>query len=334
MHEVLPEALRRAAGRLGEFLGAEGKDVTFVENATTGCNAVLRSIRFRPGDEIVALSHGYGAVRNTVRYVCERTGATMVDALVPFPGPDAASMLANLQRVLTPRTRLAVLDHITSSSALVLPIKEMIDCCHAAAVPVLVDGAHGPAQVTLDLRALDADWYVGNCHKWLMAPHGAAFLWARSDRQADLHPVTISHGYGKGYLTEFDWTGTLDPSAFLAVEAAVDFHHRLGGAKLRERNAALAAQGTDLLVQRLGTESGGSAAFFGSMGMIRLPIGGTPSAERAVTLRKFLLKLGTDAPIFSHESGLWLRISAQAYNEFGDYEKLAGLVERAIQQPI
>jgi isopenicillin-N epimerase len=146
--------------------------------------------------------------------------------------------------------------------------------------------------------------------------------------------VTISHGFRKGYLTEFDWTGTRDSSAFLAVETAIDFHHRLGGAKLRERNVALAAQGTDLLVRRLRTESGGSAAFFGSMGMIRLPIGGEHSPERAVALRKLLRKLGTDAPIFAHESGLWLRISAQAYNELGDYEKLAGLMERAIQQPV
>ncbi|HUK10053.1 MAG TPA: aminotransferase class V-fold PLP-dependent enzyme [Stellaceae bacterium] len=333
INDVLPGALRRVAARLGEFLGAEGEDIAFVENATTGCNAVLRSIRFRPGDEIVTLSHGYGAVRNTVRYVCERTGATMVDAVVPFPGPDAASLLANLLRALTPRTRLAVLDHITSSSAMLLPIKDMIDGCHAAGVSVLVDGAHAPAQISLDLRALDADWYVGNCHKWLMAPQGAAFLWARPDRQEDLHPVTISHGFRKGYLTEFDWTGTRDSSAFLAVETAIDFHHRLGGAKLRERNVALAAEGTDLLVRRLGTESGGSAAFFGSMGMIRLPIGGEHSPERAVVLRKLLRKLGTDAPIFAHESGLWLRISAQAYNELGDYEKLAGLMERAIQQP-
>jgi isopenicillin-N epimerase len=333
MHDVLPQALRRVAGRLGEFLGVDGKDIAFVENATTGCNAVLRSIRFQPGDEIVALSHGYGAVRNTVRYVCERTGATMVDAVVPFPRPDAASLLANLLRALTLHTRLAVLDHITSSSALVLPIKDMIDCCHAAGIPVLVDGAHAPGQIALDLRALDADWYVGNCHKWLMAPQGAAFLWARPDRQEDLHPVTISHGFRKGYLTEFDWTGTRDPSAFLAVETAIDFHHRLGGAKLRERNVALAAEGTDLLVRRLGTESGGSAAFFGSMGMIRLPVGGTYSPERALALRKLLLRLGTDAPIFAHESGLWLRISAQAYNVLSDYEKLAGLVERVIQQP-
>lgn len=331
---VLPEGLRRVAHRLGDFLGADGKDIAFVENATTGCNAVLRSIRFEPGDEIVALSQGYGAVRNTVRYVAERTRAKMVDAIVPFPRPDAGAVLANLRKALTPRTRLVVLDHITSASALVLPLKAMIDCCHAAGVPVLVDGAHAPAQVSLDLRALDADWYVGNCHKWLMAPKGAAFLWARPDRQTDLHPVTISHGYNKGYLEEFDWIGTRDCSAYLAVEAAIDFHHRLGGAALRERNRALAAEGTDLLVQRLGTEAGMSAEFSGSMGMILLPIGGKPSLERQVALRRFLLEAGTDAPIFTHESGLWVRISAQAYNERADYEKLAGLLERAVQQPI
>ena len=334
IRSVLPNALRRVAGRLGEFLGGEGKDIAFVENATMACNAVLRSIRFAAGDEIVALSQGYGAVRNTVRYVAERTGARMVDALVPFPRPEAEAIVANLRSALTPRTRLAVVDHITSASALVLPLKVMIDCCHAAGVPVLVDGAHGPAQVNLNLATLDADWYVGNCHKWLMAPKGAAFLWARPDRQQDLHPVTISHGYGKGFLEEFDWTGTRDSSAFLAVETAIDFHHRLGGATLRARNRALAAEATELLVRRLGSEAGMAAEFAGSMGMVRLPVGGTASTERAVAFRKFLLEAGTDAPIFAHDDGLWLRISAQAYNELADYEKLAGLVERAIQQPI
>ena len=204
---------------------------------------MLRSLRLAPGDEIVALSHGYGAVRNTVRYVTERAGARMVEAKVPFPRPSAEAIVANLAAVLTKRTRIAVLDHITSSSALVLPLARMIEVCHAAGVPVLVDGAHAPGQVTLDLTALGADWYSGNCHKWLCAPKGSAFLHARPDRQEDLHPVTISHGLGGGFLAEFDWTGTWDPSAYLAVGDAIDFHQRLGGAALRARNAALAAEG-------------------------------------------------------------------------------------------
>jgi len=330
MRAVLPDALRDAAARLAEFVGADGKDLAFVENATTGCNAVLRSLRLTPGDEVVVLSHVYGAVRNTVRYVTERAGARMVEAAVPFPRPLPEAIVANLAAVLTPRTRLAVLDHITSSSALVLPLARMVEVCHAAGVPVLVDGAHGPGQVTLDLTALGADWYAGNCHKWLCSPKGSAFLHARADRQEDLHPVTISHGLGKGFLEEFDWTGTWDPSAYLSVPAAIDFHERLGGAALRARNAALAAEGATLIAGRLGTETGAGNELSGSMGVVRLPLAGAATAERGQALRRRMLDAGTDVPLHVQAGAVWLRLSAAAYNELADYEKLAVTTAKVI----
>jgi isopenicillin-N epimerase len=224
MRAVLPDALRHAADRLGSFIGADGSDVAFVDKATTGCNAVLRSLRLEPDDEIVVLTHGYGAVRNTVRYVAERAGARIVEAEVPFPHPQADMIVANIAGALTKRTRLAVVDHITSSSALVLPLQRIVAVCHDAGVPVLVDGAHGPAQLALDMRAIGADWYAGNCHKWLCAPKGSAFLYAASQRQQDLHPVTISHGLDKGFLAEFDWTARIWlrmwRSIFIAASAA------------------------------------------------------------------------------------------------------------------
>jgi isopenicillin-N epimerase len=330
MRAVLPDALRAAAARLAQFLNVDGKDLAFVENATQGCNAVLRSLRLKPGDEIVALSHGYGAVRNTIRYVTERAGARMVDAVIPFPRPHPDAIVANLQAAVTPRTRLAVLDHITSGSALVLPLERMVQACHAADVPVLVDGAHGPGQVKLDLRALNADWYAGNCHKWLCAPKGCAFLHARADRQEDLHPVTISHGYNKGFLAEFDWTGTWDPSAYLCAADAVAFHERLGGEALRARNIALAAEGATLIAGRLGTETGAGNELSGSMGMVRLPLRGEASADRAQTLRREFLDAGTDVPLHVQADAVWLRISAAAYNELDDYAKLAGVAAKVV----
>jgi isopenicillin-N epimerase len=332
MRAVLPEALRHAADRLGAFIGADGKDVALVENATTGCNAVLRSLRLAPGDQVVMLSHGYGAVRNTVRYVCERAGACVVEADVPFPHPDADAIVANIAAALTPRTRLAVVDHITSASALVLPLRRIVDVCHAAGVPMLVDGAHWPAQVPLDMRACGADWYAGNCHKWLCAPKGSAFLYARPDRQDDLHPVTISHGLGKGFLEEFDWTGTRDPSALLATDVAIDFHARLGGEALMARNIALAAHATSLLARRLNTEPGATGAMAGCMGVVRLPLAGTATAERSVELRARLLAAGTDAPTHVQAGAIWLRLSAAAYNDIEDYERLAEIVARVLRE--
>jgi isopenicillin-N epimerase len=331
MRAVLPNALRHAADRLGAFIGADGKDIAFVDNATTGCNAVLRSLRLAPDDEVMVLSHGYGAVRNTVRFVCERAGARLVEATVPFPHPDADAIVANISATLTRRTRLAVVDHITSASALVLPLRRIVETCHAAGIPVLVDGAHGPAQVPLDMRSLGADWYAGNCHKWLCAPKGSAFLYARPDRQADLHPTTISHGLGKGYLEEFDWTGTRDPSAWLATDVAIDFHARLGGEALMTRNIELATEASAILARRLNTEPGASGDLTGSMGVVRLPLMGPATTERSGELRARLLEAGTDAPTHVQAGGIWLRVSAAAYNETEDYERLAEIVARVLR---
>ena len=326
MREILPAGLAAAAARLGAFLGAEGKDIGLLDNATSGCNAVLRSLQLAAGDEVLVLSHGYGAVRNTVRFVTERAGARMTEAAIPFPRPDPAAIVASVAAALTDRTRVAVMDHITSGSALVLPLREIIVACHAAGVPVLVDGAHGPGQVTLDLGALGADWYVGNCHKWLCAPKGSAFLWAAPDRQAELHPLTISHGFGQGFRAEFDWTGTRDSSACLAIPTALDFHQRLGGAALQARNIALAADGARLLADRLGTEVGTTGAFAGAMGVVRVPVAAPPTVEWAQRLRQKLLEARTDAPVHALDGAIWLRISAHAYNELADYAALAMIV--------
>jgi isopenicillin-N epimerase len=326
MHETLPAGLAAAAARLGEFVGADGKDIGFLDNATSGCNTVLRSLRLAPDDEVLVLSHGYGAVRNTVRFVTERAGARMTEAAIPFPRPDAEAIVASVAAALTERTRIAVIDHITSGSALVLPLRAIIAVCHAAEVPVLVDGAHGPGQVTLDLQSLGADWYVGNCHKWLCAPKGSAFLWAAPERQAELHPLTISHGFGQGFRAEFDWTGTRDASACLAIPTAIDFHHRLGDAGLRIRNVTLAAEGTRLLADRLGTEVGTTGALAGAMGVVRVPVPAPATAEWAQRLRQKLLAARTDAPVHALDGALWLRISAHAYNELADYEALATIV--------
>jgi isopenicillin-N epimerase len=332
MRAVLPDALRHAADRLGSFIGADGEDIAFVDNATTGCNAVLRSLRLLPGDEIVVLTHGYGAVRNTVRYVAERAGARMVEALVPFPHPQADTIVGNIAAALTKRTRLAVVDHITSGSALVLPLQQIVGVCHDAGVPVLVDGAHGPAQVALDVRAIAADWYAGNCHKWLCAPKGSAFLYAAPQRQQNLHPVTISHGLGRGFLAEFDWTGTRDPSAYLATDIAIDFHARLGGEALMARNIALAGEATSLLARRLNTEPGTIGGLTGSMGVVRLPLAGSATPERSADLRARLLAAGTDAPTHILADAIWLRISAAAYNDIEDYGRLADIIACVVRE--
>ena len=332
MRAVVPGALRAAAERLAAFVGAEGRDLAFVDNATGGCNAVLRSLRLRPGDEVLVLDHGYGAVRNTVRMVTESAGARMTEATIPFPRPTEDAVVASIASALTDRTVLAVIDHITSGSALVLPAARIVAACHAAGVRVLIDGAHAPGQIDLNLRAIGADWYTGNAHKWLCAPKGCAFLWAAADRQADLHPTIISHGFGGGFLAEFDWTGTRDPSAALSIGAALDFHQRLGGAAMRARNIALAREGADLMARRLNTETGDAGSLQGAMALVRLPLRGTASEAVATRIRDRLLAARTDAPTHRLGDAVWLRLSAFAYNDLDDFTRLADRVARVLRE--
>ncbi|MBM3522104.1 MAG: aminotransferase class V-fold PLP-dependent enzyme, partial [Alphaproteobacteria bacterium] len=233
--EVVPVKLRGAAERLAGFLGARGEDVVFVENATAGMNVVLRSLQFARGDEILTTDHVYGAVRQVLRHLEREAGIAVVEPTLPYPVRDENLIVEAVARAMTPRTRLLVIDHIASRSALILPVARLAALARERGVPVLVDGAHAPGQLALDVPALGADWVIGNCHKWLFAPKGAAFLWVRADRQTGLHPPVISHGYGGGFAAEFDWVGTRDVSPWLSVPAAIDFYEAVGPARVRER---------------------------------------------------------------------------------------------------
>ena len=330
MNTVYAGAIRHAADTLGSFMHAAGDDLVFVENATSGCNAVLCGFGLRPDDDVTILSHAYGAVYNIVRFITKQNGARIVRAAIPFPDPTEDSLVEAVVATLTSNTRLAVIDHITSASAIVLPVRRIVAACHAAGVKVLIDGAHAPGQIEIDLTAIGADWYVGNCHKWLCAPKGCAFLHATPAAQAGMHPGTISHGYDQGFLAEFDWTGTTDPSRFLAVKDAIEFHRRLGGAAMMARNRALAAEGGALIAQRLNTNVGTSGSVAGAMATIRLPAE-HPSPGRALAIRALLMAAGTDAPVHALDGALWLRISAFAYNELNDYARLADLVGAVVR---
>jgi isopenicillin-N epimerase len=331
MSTIYPAAIREAADALGSFLNVNGNEIVFVGNATNGCSSVLRSFSSLDSDSTVTLlSHAYGAVQNLVQFVTEKVGARIVRAAIPYPDPTEDSLVAAVAATLTPRTRLAVIDHITSGSAIVLPVQRIVAVCHEAGVPVLIDGAHAPGQIDLDLTAIGADWYVGNCHKWLCAPKGCAFLHAAPAAQVGLHPGTISHGYGQGFLAEFDWTGTTDPSRFLAVTEAIAFHQRLGGAEFRDRNRRLAALGAEVVARRLNTSVGTNGAVAGAMATIRLPVEDASPAH-ALAIRRRLMAAGTDAPVHALDGAVWLRLSAFAYNELDDYARLAELVAEVLR---
>ena len=325
--------LRQAADAVGEFVGVRGDDLVFVDNASTGVNAVLRSIALRPGDEIVVLDQAYGAVIKAAEFVARAVGAKVVVVATPFPvqGDPTGEYADAVERALTPRTRLAILDHISSHTALTLPVAEMTARCRARGVPVLIDGAHAPGAIALDVAALGADWYVGNLHKWAFAPRGCGVLWAAPERRRGLHPAVISWGVtNDDWLQEFDWTGTRDPSPWLAAPAGLDFMHTvLGVAAMREHNHRLAWEGARHLAARWGRPWTTPEAMVGCMASVPLPERlGPADAATAQHLRDVLLfEHGIEIPVIALAGGLWLRLSIQVYNDEGDIERLAEAVD-------
>lgn len=327
MTETLPQALRRAAEGLAGFLGASGKDLAFVDNATTGVNTVLNAFPWSPGDELLLSSHAYPAVRNAAVFVAQRFGARVREAAIPFPLSSPQEVVAAYAAAITCRTRLILVEHVTSASALVLPIREIAALARQRGIAVLVDGAHGPGMVPVELAAIGADWYTGNCHKWLFAPKGCAFLWASRPLSVPLHPLVVSNRHGEGFPGEFDWTGTKDPSPWLSVTAALDCYQALGGLQLAERNRALAREGASLLAAAWGVCLPAPSEMTGAMATVPVPGGKAKDEAAAKALSDSLWRCHRiEIPVFPIAGRLYLRVSAQAYNELQDYTRLAEAV--------
>ncbi len=322
---------------LGDFLGAPAADLAWVPNATTAVNAVLRSLRFEPRDELLTTDHEYNACRNVLDFVARRDGARVVAAKLPFPVASQEQVLQAVLDRVTPRTRFALLDHVTSQTGLVLPIEAMVRELRAQGIETLVDAAHAPGMLPLEVAAVGAAWYTGNCHKWICAPKGAAFLYTRPDMQATTRPTVISHGASSTrtdrsrYLVEFDWMGTDDPTAILSVPEAIRFMGQLmpgGWAALRETNHQLALRGRDVLCNTLGIDPPCPDDMIGSLASLPLPDGdGRPSTSPlyADPLQDVLLeRFQIEVPVIPWPTPpkRLIRISGQVYNSDGDYERL------------
>jgi isopenicillin-N epimerase len=338
LHRELEPLLDEVNAALGALLGADPEDFAFVPNATSGVNTVLRSLRLAPGDEILLTDHAYNSCRNAVATVCERAGARLVTARVPFPidGPEA--IVDAIVEHVTPRTKLLLIDHITSPTAMVQPLAQIVREMTARGVDVLVDGAHAPGQIPLDLRSLGAAYYTGNCHKWLCAPKGSAFLWVRRDRQEGILPLSVSHGVNSPrtdrsrFRLNFDWVGTVDPTPWLCVPAAIRFLERLlpgGLPTLQERNHRMVCAGRRLLCEKLSVAPPAPESMLGSLAAVPLPADPSVKREPPLYLHPLQTKLFDErrielpVVIWPDASHFLLRISAQAYNTRRDYEALA-----------
>lgn len=328
--------LAEARARIAELVGSSPEDLVFVRNATEGANAVLRSLPLGPGDRILVTSQGYPAVTNAARYVTERAGGAVDIASFPFPLRDASQVVDAVIGALRPDTRLVILDHVTSPTGLVLPIEALVSEVQARGVDVLVDGAHAPVMLPLDLRGLGAAYYTGNLHKWACAPKGAAFLHVRSDRQEGIVPTTVSHGYRSTrarsrFLETFDWTGTADPSPWLCAPLAIDTLSSLGGGfdAMRERNRRLALEARDLLAASLGVEAPAPDGMIGWLAALPPPDGpsdppSSPLLSDALQLRLYET-YEIEVPIvpWPEPPQRLVRVSAHLYNTRPQYQRLA-----------
>jgi isopenicillin-N epimerase len=325
----MPPRMRTAAAAVASFVGVDAKDLAFVDNATTGYNAVLRSWPFEKGDEILVTDHSYGTVGLTAEYVASRTGARVVTLAMPFPSTTPEKVIAAFEAAVTPRTRIAVVDHVTAPSALVLPLAEITARLRARGVAVLVDGAHALGALPVDISKLGADFYTGNLHKWAMAPRPSAILWASPARQKDLHPTAISWGYGKGMSAEFDMLGTRDPSMWLAAPEGIAFMRDIGLEAMREYNHRTVWEAARSLTERWGTQIPAPESMYGSMVTIPLPERFGTTREAASRLKDVLLfeeHIETQ-PNFI-QGRIYIRLAAQVYNDASDFEKLRLAIEK------
>lgn len=354
LSDDLPGLLDDARMAIARFLHAQPDGLAFVPNATSGVNTVLASLRFEPGDELLTDDHGYNATINAMRAVAARDGANVVIAPMPFPIDDDGQAVDAILAGVTDRTRLVVVSQVTSPTALILPVARIVAELDRRGVDTLVDGAHAPGMIQLDIDRLAPAYWVGNGHKWLCGPKGTAVLWVREDRRTQIHPLVVSHGANapldgrSRYRHEFDWVGTADPTGYLSLPAAITWMEREaapgagGWPEIISANHELAIEGRDRIAAAIGIDPPVPDPLLGSMAALPLPGLHVDDAGAEVLRRELAEVDRVQVPI-----GLWpvpaartpevapralIRLSAQRYNEASDYDRLAErLAERLVR---
>lgn len=324
--------LRRLAGIAAERFGGDAGGWVFCENATQAVNSVLASFGLKAGDEILTTSHAYGAVTKAMTIWALRFGARVVNAPLPAIVEDEDAIVDAIARAFSDRTKLLIVDHITSATATVFPVRRIVKAAKERGIAVLVDGAHAPGQLPLDVEEVGADWYTGNAHKWLFAPKGCGLLWTAPGQREKTRPVVLSHGAPDGYTEAFDWIGTRDVTPWLCFEAAARFHDSLGGEALMTRNRLLAAEAAEMISSRRGSRPSAPASLRAAMACLTLPRPGVDPSAGPALMRALRDCCNAIVPAYVFGGALCFRISAQIYNETRDYEDLAQAIPVALQQ--
>lgn len=325
--------MAEARGALAAFLGCDPLDLVYVPNATTAMNLVARSLPLGPGDEVLSTDHEYGAVDRMWRHVCAEKGARYVRAEVPVPVRSFEEVVEAVLSRRSSRTRVLSLSHITSPTALLFPVEELVRRAREAGILTVIDGAHAPGQVPLNLEALGADFYAGNCHKWLLSPKGAGFLHARREVQGFLRPLVVSWGgerpRGPGpspFLDELEWTGTRDISAYLAVPAAIRFLEEHDWESVRARCRELLAEFSRAVVG-LGLQPVGEGPEPWPLQMRSFLL---PAVDGRALQRELFERWRIEVPVIPWNGRSLLRVSVQGYNTARDLDGLAEALASAL----
>jgi isopenicillin-N epimerase len=321
-----PALLHEARAYLADYLGVQTDEVVYMSNPTTAANMVVRSLDLQPGDEILATDQEYGAMVRIWHFICQQTGARYVSLPIPLPVSTPEQFVEYFWQAVTPRTRVVFISHITSPTGLIFPVAALCQRAKQAGLISIVDGAHAPGQIELDLKRIGADIYIGACHKWLCAPKGSAFLYAHPMIQPRLNPLVVSWGYesekpsNSQFIDYHEWQGTRDLAAFLSVPAAIRFQAEHDWSAVRLRCHALASEMRQRIERLTSLESicPDTPAWFGQMFSTRLPAGTAVDQLKAILYDEFQIEI----PVISWEGQPMLRVSIQGYNDTLDTERL------------
>jgi isopenicillin-N epimerase len=329
------DLMRDARKSLAGYVGADADDLVYVPNATTGLNIVARSLPLQPGDEVLTTDHEYGALERTWRFMCAKRGANYINHALPYPLTSADEIVESLWARVTPRTRVLFLSHITSPTALILPIAKLIRRARAAGIITVVDGAHAPGQIPLNLDALGVDYYSGNCHKWMNAPVGAAFLYARRQMQLLLEPLVISWGWQSEtpgtsrFVDEQEWQGTRDVAAYLSVPAAIQFMAEHDWTRVQRECHQLACYARSVMgdltgIQPLTPESPDWYAQ-----MVSIPL---PAYDAKLLQARLFDEYSIEVPIVTWNGRQFVRVSVQGYNTQVELDTLTSALATLLPQ--
>jgi isopenicillin-N epimerase len=339
----LPELWEKSKNKLAEFVNADSEDIVFVPCATNGVNTVLKSLKFNQGDEILTYDHEYFACKNAVDFVAAREGLKVVVAKIPFPIESDKVII----ECVTPKTKLVLIDHITSPTGLIFPIPELVRLLNERGIDSLIDGAHAPGMIPLNLKELGATYYTGNCHKWLCTPKGAGMLYVRKDKQNEIHPLSISYNISGNsvtnwsqYTTEFYWSGTYDPSPYLCIKDSIEFMGSLlpgGWDELMTRNHSLVLNARKIICDALQIGLPCPDEMIGSLASFPAPdttfSGPLPKGYIDEAQNELFNLYNIEVPF-----GYWpslpkrvFRISAQLYNSIDQYKILANCLKKVFK---